>query len=146
MSITILNNRKKAFEELLKLGADPNIMDGSCGNPLDSAIMYPPPNCDLFFINKLVEYGIDVRLRHNDKEVEGCNSIYNNNAIIDVIKDQRYDMKCGIKMLRALTAKIGCPNLDKNNNSEDYHQNIIYTCLRMANLEALKFIIMEQPK
>ncbi|NBC58138.1 MAG: hypothetical protein GVY05_07645 [Bacteroidetes bacterium] len=143
LSIAILNNRKKAFEELLKLGADPNIINAGCGTPLETAIKFEPPNCDLFFINKLVEYGADVRLRHNHKEIEGCNSIYNNNAIIDVIKDQRYNMKCGIKMLRALTAKIGCPDLDKNNNPEDYHQNIIYSCLRVANLEALKFFIME---
>lgn len=143
LSVAILNHKKKAFEELLKLGADPNMLIGGCGNAFDSAISYPPPNCDMFFINKLVEYGADVRLRHSDKGVEGCNSIYNNNAIIDVIRHQKDDMKCGTKMLRALTAKIGCPDLNQNNNSKDFYQNIIYNCLVRANLEALKFFIME---
>ena len=143
LSIAILNRKKKAFEELLKLGADPNIMDGSCGNPFDAAIVYPPSNCDLFFINKLVEYGADPTLRHREKGVEGCNSISNNNAIIDVINSQRDDMKCGTKMLRALTAKIGCPDLNENNNSKDFYQNIIFNCLFVANLKALKFFLMD---
>ena len=143
LSVAILNHKKKAFEELLKLGADPNIMDGSCGNPFDAAIVYPPSNCDLFFINKLVEYGADPTLRHREKGVEGCNSISNNNAIIDVIKSQRDDMKCGTKMLRALTAKISCPDLNENNNSKDFYQNIIFNCLFVANLKALKFFLMD---
>jgi hypothetical protein len=56
LSIAILNNKKKAFEELLKLGADPNIVDGRvCDTPLGTAIKFEPPNCNLFFINKLIE-------------------------------------------------------------------------------------------
>jgi len=143
LSVAILNHKKKAFEELLKLGADPNMMIGGCGNAFDSAINYPPPKCDMYFINKLVEYGANPTLRHSKKGVEGCNSVFNNNAIIDVINDQKYDMKCGTKMLRALTKKIGCPDLNENNNLNGYNQNIIFNCLSMANLEALKFFIME---
>lgn len=144
LSIAILNNKKKAFEELLKLGADPNIMDGSCGNPLDSAIMYSPPNCDLFFINKLIEYGANVRLRFDDKKAISCNSILNNEAIVDVIIYKNDDMDCGIEMLKALTSHLRTIDLSINNNSKDYRHNIVYSCLSTSkNLKALKFFIID---
>lgn len=144
LSISILNNRKKAFEELLKLGADPNIINGRrCDTPLGAAVKFEPPNCNMFFINKLVEYNADVRLRYGDEYAEGCNNVLNNEAIVDVIVYKAKDMKCGIRMLQALTANIDCVDLNKNNNPKEFYHNIVFNCLYLPNLEALKFFIID---
>ncbi|GGE35277.1 hypothetical protein [Psychroflexus planctonicus] len=144
LSIAILNDRKKAFEELLKLGANPNIINGRrCDTPLGAAVKFEPPNCNMFFINKLVEYNADVRLRYGDEYGEACNNVLNNEAIVDVIVYKSDDMKCGIRMLQALTANIGCVDLNVNNNPEDFYHNIINSSLVEANLEALKFFIID---
>ena len=143
LSISILNNRKKAFEELLKLGADPNIMDFGCNKPLGTAIMLGSPNCNLFFINKLVEYNADVRFKYDDEYAEACNNVLNNEAIVDVIINKQNNKKCVIKMLKALTTNLKDIDLNKYNNPDDYYHNVVYNCLRKANLEALKFFIID---
>lgn len=141
LTLAIANNKKDAFEELLRLGANPNIDNASCVSPLKSAIRYNY-NCDLFFIERLLDYNADITPRF----FNNCNDFAHDPISETILHyNDENKIKCGLKILKLLTTKLDNPDLlFLYNNSEDYHENIVYSCLNTnKNLSALKYLIVD---
>ena len=141
LTLALTNNKKEAFEELLRLGANPNISNSYCGSPLISAIRYNK-DCDLFFVKKLLDSGADINPRFFNK----CND-FTHDPISETIlhyNDER-KIECGLDILKELTTKLENPNLlFQYNNPEDFHENIIYNCINTnKNLSVLKYFIVD---
>ncbi|MCB9426127.1 MAG: hypothetical protein H6584_03745 [Flavobacteriales bacterium] len=141
LALTIVNDKKIAFQELLRLGANPNISDGYCDTPIMSAIRHCN-NCDLYYIQELLKYGAEIHpdviknCTHSRHEPISETILYYNNE--DLIS-------CGIKIVDLLVAKS-----DKNkllhlyNNDKDYMENIVFNCLgSLKNLSMLKYLIVD---
>lgn len=141
LELAVTNSKKEAFEELLKLGADPNIENFQCESVLISAIRYND-NCDLYFVKRLLDNGAEI----NPRFFEKCN-YFSNEPICETIKwyNDDSDIKCGYKILKLLTSKLNDANiLSQYNNSKDYQQNIVYNCLSTGqNIWALKYLIVD---
>ncbi|AXP80828.1 Ankyrin repeats (3 copies) [Mariniflexile rhizosphaerae] len=139
LALAIANNKKDAFEELLRLGANPNIDNSSCVSPLKSAIRYNH-NCDTFFIKKILEYGANITPRFPSK----CNQAYDPIPETILHYNEESKVKCGFAILKLLTSKLNNPDLlSLYNSPEDYQENIIYNCLEDRNLSALKYLIVD---
>lgn len=133
LSLAVINNKKEAFNELLKLGANPNSLDYTfCDTPLINAITYNY-DCDLYYIKKLINSGAEPN-KFNDE----CYDILPNTPLTKAINRN----KC-IDIVKLLTKKIKSINLKKYNNSENYEKNIIYSCLDSKNMEALKYFVID---
>jgi ankyrin repeat protein len=141
LSLAIVNNKRKSFDELLKLGANPNIENTYCGNPLNSAITYNK-NCDLYYIKRLLNYGADITPRLFEK----CN-FFSHDPIIETIHNYSDEEKveCGLSILKVLTSKLDNPDLlFMYNNAKNYQANIVYNCLStQKNISALKYLIVD---
>jgi hypothetical protein len=141
LELAITNYKKEAFEELLKLGADPNIENFQCESVLISAIRYND-NCDLYFVKRLLENGAEI----NPRFFEKCN-YFSDEPICETIKwyNDDCDIECGYKILKLLTSKLNDTKiLSQYNNSKDYQQNIVYNCLSTGqNIRALKYLIVD---
>ena len=141
LALTIAKNRKKSFETLLELGANPNINNSYCVSPLITAIRYNN-NCDLFFVKKLLEYDAEILPDFFKK----CNS-FTHGPIPETILHYNDEgkIKCGLEIIKILATKLDNPNLlYEYNNPEEYHENIIYNCISTnKNLSALKFLIVD---
>lgn len=140
LELAVVNYKKEAFEELLKLGADPNIENSSCESILISAIRYNE-NCDLYFVEKLLENGANLK----PKFFEKCNYFSNEPICETIFWYNDNNIECGFKILKLLTSKLNDPKvLYINNNEKDYQQNIIYNCLSTGqNIRALKYLIVD---
>jgi ankyrin repeat protein len=140
LALAIYNHKKVAFEELLDLGANPNISNSYCVSPLITAIRYNN-NCDLYFIEKLLENNANITPRFWKK----CNYAFDPIQEVLLQYNDENKIKCGLKILKLLTTQLDNPNLlFLYNNSEDYHENIVYNCLNSnKNLMALKFLIVD---
>ena len=141
LTLAIANNKKEAFEELLKLGADLNISNSYCGSPLISAIRFNY-DCDLFFVEKLLENGADITPMFFDK----CNNFTHDPMSETILHyNNEIKIKCGLEILKVLAEKLDNPNLlSQYNNAEDYHESIIYNCINSTkNLSALRYLIVD---
>ena len=141
LGLSIANDRKDAFIELLKLGANPNITNSYCVSPLITAIRYNK-NCDLYFVKELLDYNAQINPRFFDK----CND-FTHDPISETILHYNDENKieCGLEILKVLTEKLDNPELlDQYNNPEDFHENIVYTCINTnKNLSALKYLMVD---
>lgn len=142
LTLAITNNRKEAFEELLRLGADTNIDNSYCVSPLISAIRYNY-DCDMFFINGLLDNGAEI----NPMFFKKCN-YFASEPIVETINQyvDEEQIECGLKILKVLISKLNNQELllSMHNNSKDYRANIIYSCLSThKNLNALKYLIVD---
>lgn len=141
LELAVVNYKKEAFEELLKLGADPNIENHSCESILISAIDYND-KCDLYFVERLLDYGADI----NPKLFKKCTG-FPNDPICETIMiyNDSDTYECGFKILKLLTSKLNDPKiLFMYNNSEDYQGNIVFNCLSSnINMVLLKYLIVD---
>lgn len=141
LALSIANDRKDAFIELLKLGANPNITNSYCVSPLITAIRYNK-NCDLFFVKGLLNYNAQI----NPKFFEKCNN-FTHDPISETILHYNDEnrIECGLEILKLLTDKLNNPDLlNQHNNPEDFHENIIYNSINTnKNLSALKYLIVD---
>lgn len=141
LELAITNNKKESFEELLRLGANPNIDNSSCVSPLISAIRYNF-DCDLYFVKRLLDNNAEI----NPKLFKKCNSFTHDPVCETILHYNDEDkIECGLEILKILTAKMDNPEvLFLYNNPEDYQENIIYNCLSSSkNLNALKYLIVD---
>jgi len=141
LSLAIVNNKRKAFDELLELGVNPNVENTYCGNPLNLAIRYNN-NCDLYFVNHLLNNGADITPRFFEK----CN-YFSRDPIIETIhyySDEK-KVKCGQDILMLLTSKLDNPDLlFMYNDAKNYQANIVFNCLStQKNISALKYLIVD---
>ncbi|WP_196885851.1 hypothetical protein [Aureivirga sp. CE67] len=135
----MVHNKKEAFSELLKLGANPNLYDNKdCITPLLLALKINK-RCDLFYIKELLKYDIKFNLGLHKK----CNFEYD--PILTLILEYNLDYreKCSYEILKLFDTKLDGIDLKKFNNKKEYEQNIIYFCLRVRNMSALKFLIID---
>ena len=139
LELALTNNKRDAFEELLKLGADVNIENSSCVSPLISAIRYND-NCDLYFIKRLLDEGAKIE----PKLFEKCN-YFSNDPIVETINYYYYNQECGLKILKLLTSRLNDKDLlFKYNDSINYQANVVYNCLStLKNINALKYLIVD---
>ena len=141
LTLALANNKKKAFEELLNLGANPNIENKSCISPLISAIRNNK-DCDLFFIKKLLNNGASI----NPEFFKKCN-YFTNDPIVETINYyiEEKQIKCGLEILKVLASKFNKEDLLYiYNDSRDYQANVVYNCLSThKNLIALKYLIVD---
>lgn len=141
LTLAIVNHKKKAFEELLELGANPNINNSYCVSPLISAIRNNK-NCNLYYVERLLESGASITPRFFDK----CN-YFSYDPISETIQhySDEEEVDCGLKILKLLTSKFNNPNLlFMYNNSQNYEANVVYLCLSThKNISALKYLIVD---
>jgi hypothetical protein len=140
LELAVTNYKKEAFEELLRLGADPNIENSSCVSPLISAIRNNV-NCDLYFIKRLIDNGAKIK----PKFFEKCN-YFSNDPIVETINyDFGKNEECVLKILKLLTSKLNDKDLlFTYNDPINYQANIVYNCLStLKNLNALKYLIVD---
>lgn len=139
--LALVNNKKEAFNELLSLGANPNIDNSYCVSPLISAIRYNR-NCDLYFVERLLDNCADITPMLFNK----CNN-FTHDPITETILhyNDENKIKCGLQILKLLTTKLNYTDLlFLYNNPEDYHENIVYNCLNTnKNLSVLKYLIVD---
>ncbi|MFI2741622.1 hypothetical protein ACG2LH_02690 [Zhouia sp. PK063] len=139
--LALTNNKKPAFNELLKLGADPNIKSSDCVSPLICAIRYNK-NCDLYYVNELLKYDAAI----TPEFFKQC-GVFSSDPICETITiyNEKSTIKCGLQILKKLTDKLNDPNLlFRYNNAKNYRENIIYHCLSSSkNLAALKYLIVD---
>lgn len=142
LTLAMMNNKRNAFEKLLELGADPNVKNSYCVSPLKAAIRYNK-NCDTYFIKKLLEYGAEV----SPLLFKECNSHFVHDPIIETILYyyENNRIECQSEILKLLTSKLNNSKLlFINNNSLNFRQNIVYTCLSThKNISALKYLIVD---
>jgi ankyrin repeat protein len=142
LTLALANNKKEAFNKLLKLGANPNVENSYCVGPLNTAIRYNNA-CDTYFIEKLLDYNANI----TPKFFEKCNSHFASDPIVETILYHYEEDKinCGFKILKLLTSKLNNPDvLFTYNDSVNYRQNIIYTCIStLKNIPALKYFIVD---
>lgn len=140
LELAVTNFKKEAFEELLKLGADPNIKNHSCESVLISAISYND-NCDLYFAERLIDNGAKI----NPKLFKKCTG-FPNDPICETIMvyNDNDTYECGFKIIKLLTSKLNDSKiLFMYNNSEDYQGNIVFNCLSSnRNIVMLKYLIV----
>ena len=139
--LAIANDRKEAFDELLKLGANPNIENSYCVSPLVSAIRNNH-NCNLYYVRRLLVYGANIQPELFKK----CNRFTQdpiNETILHYSDENK--IKCGSEILNILTTRLDDPDLlYQYNNPEEFDQNIVYNCLStIRNLSALKYLIVD---
>jgi len=141
LTLALANEKKNAFDMLLKLGANPNIENSYCGIPLNSAIRYHK-DCDLYFIEQLLENGANITPRL----FERCN-YFDYDPITEAIlyHFEEDKVSCGLEILKLLTDKLDNPNLlSMYNNEKDRQANIINVCLSTHwNIPALKYLIVD---
>ncbi len=140
LELAIANNKKLAFKELLRFGANPNYYSQeNCFSPLITAIRLNK-NCDLFFIKELLKY--DVNLKPGFFKI--CNAGHYDPVLEVIMFFNDYDSEeCCIDILSLLTTKIGKIDLKEKNDPENYMENIIYFCLSTRNLRALEYFIID---
>ena len=141
LTLAMINDKKDAFNELLELGANPNINNSYCVSPLISAIRNNK-NCNLYYINRLLESGANITPNFFKK----CN-YFSYDPINEVVQQYSDEEKisCGLRILNLLVSKLNDPDLlFKYNNKEDYQANVVYLCLSTRkNLSALKHLIID---
>ncbi|MDY0779267.1 hypothetical protein [Tenacibaculum sp. IB213877] len=140
LTLAIANDKKEAFKELLKLGANPNYYSvDNCFSPIITAIRLNK-NCDLFFIEELLKYDVNL----NPGFFRICNSGHYDPLFETIMFFNDYDTEqCCIDILRLLTTKLEKIDLNENNDEENYMQNIVYFCLSTRNLNALHYFIVD---
>lgn len=140
LELALTNNKKEAFEELLKLGANPNIDNSSCVSPLVSAIRYNH-NCDLYFVERLLDNNANIMPRLSNM----CTQAYDPIQETIMHYNDENKIKCGLEIIKLLTNKLDNPDLlFMYNDPENYHENIIYNCLNSSrNLSVLKYLIVD---
>jgi hypothetical protein len=138
LALAIANDKKEAFKELLKLGANPNYYSvNNCFSPMITAIRLNE-NCDLFFIKELLKYDVNL----NPGFFKICN-IGHYDPLLDTIMFFNGNEQCCIDILDLLITKLGEIDLNDYNDDENYMQNIVYFCLSTRNLNALKYLIID---
>lgn len=120
LELSVVNFKKEAFEELLRLGADPNIENHSCESVLISAIRYND-NCDLYFIKRLLDNGAKI----NPKLFKKCN-YFSHDPIVETINNYwNQNQECGLKILKLLTSTLNDKDLlFTYNDSVNYQANV----------------------
>lgn len=140
LSLAIVKDKKKSFLELLKLNANPNVKDKDCEPPLVLAIRYNQ-DCNLFYIKNLLKYGANV----TPELFKRCN-YYTHDPIIETILhyNDENKIKCGMSILNLLIKKTNNTKLLlAYNTSKDYKANVVFNCLSIKNLYALKYLIVD---
>jgi len=140
LSLAILNNKKKSFIELLKLGADPNLYDSECDSPIILAIKYNS-NCDLFFIENLIKYKADLTPGFYKK----CSFVYSFDPLIETISnfEDENNEQCLFDILQLISNNIENLDLNEFNDAENFKHNIVYYCLAFKNISALKYLVVD---
>lgn len=140
LELALTNNKKEAFEELLRLGANPNINNSSCVSPLVSAIRYNH-NCDLYFVERLLDNNANIMPRLSNM----CTQAYDPIQETIMHYNDENKIKCGLEIIKLLTTKLDNPDLlFMYNDLENYRENIIYNCLNSSrNLSVLKYLIVD---
>ncbi|MEC4050939.1 hypothetical protein OX284_015995 [Flavobacterium sp. SUN046] len=139
LALAIYNNKPNTFIELLKIGANPNIILGedNDSSPLICTIE-STYDCNLFFVENLLKYGANPNMQiMNPKK----RYLFNNS--FPLIKSINRDERClnMIKLLVDNGADINCCY------KQDYRndcQGVIDECLLFKNMAALKYFVIEK--
>ena len=139
LSLSIVNNKKDAFKELLILGANPNLYNKSCENPLTLSINI---NNDLFFLKTLLKYELDLTPHFFKKKCD----FYAYDPILEtiLIYNDLDNYKYGLEILRLLIESNKNLNFKEFNDAQNYEHNIIFFCLKSRNISALKYFIVDR--
>ena len=139
LSLAIVNKKKEAFDELLKLGANPNYYRYNyCSSPLIESISYAD-NCDLYYITKLLDYGAKITSNNYYK----CNNIIVETPLIVAINKYNLTKKTYCTNIIKLLASRVDIDLNKFNDNVNCKYNVIYNCLDARNMKALKYFIID---
>ncbi|MEC4050938.1 hypothetical protein OX284_015990 [Flavobacterium sp. SUN046] len=139
LALAIYNNKPNTFIELLKIGANPNIILGEDNDtsPLICAIN-TIKECNIFYVENLLKYGANPNMQiMNPKK----GYLFNNS----------------FPLINAISTDLRCLNLVKLlvNNGADINccykqvysvkcEGVIDECLMVKNMAALKYFVIEK--
>ncbi|MEC4050937.1 hypothetical protein OX284_015985 [Flavobacterium sp. SUN046] len=139
LALAIYNNKPNTFIELLKMGANPNIILGEDNDtsPLICAIN-TIEECNVFYVENLLKYGANPNMQIMNPK-KGY-SFHNSFPLINAIST---DLRCLnlVKLLVNNGADINCCY------KQDYRndcQGVIDECLLFKNMAALKYFVIEK--
>lgn len=136
----IANDKKEAFLELLKIGADPNFICGKIKSrisPLKIAIKYQKDN-DLFFIENLLKMGANPNLKTTNQYE------YSSTYTLPLAEAISYGNSS--KDVLELLIKYGA-NINKciyGESNEQYCEGVIDFCFMYSRMDLLRFFIIEK--
>ncbi len=142
LTLSIVNQKKNAFIELLNAGANPNELLGESkdSTPFMTAIEYQE-NCELFYIESLLKFKADV-----NKEIvlEDPNmlNLYNFPLLAAILNSDDNGNECvdTVKFLVDNGANINyCSTIYLS-----YCEGVIARCLTHTSLENLKYFVIEK--
>lgn len=143
LSLAIENNKRNAFLELLKAGADPNVFLGESNDEtaLVNAIIIQQ-NCDMYFIENLLMYGANPNLEIQNPNPE---QHFDKSFPLLVAIGSRADNgnEC-VNIVRHLVDKGAKINVCYTNQVSGICEGVITECLRNNSMELLKYFVIEK--
>lgn len=142
LTLAIVNRKKEAFIELLKAGANPNILIGSGLNstPFNESIREQKKG-DFFYIKYLLKNGANPNLEILPNDGKSFDEYYPIFTAINkgVNNDDSTDL---IKVLLSFGADINCCSPRPMNDSNC--EGVIVQCLNLSCINYLRFFIIEK--
>lgn len=144
LTLSIVNEKKKAFVELLKAGANPNELlgDSKDSTPFMTAIQYQE-NCDLFYIQTLVKYKADINKKIVSENRNILSDLYSIPLLASISNSSDNGDECidTVKFLVDNGADINACILDSDSG---LCEGVIARCLLGSSLQTLKYFVIEK--
>lgn len=143
LSLTIPNNKRTAFIELLKSDADPNKLIGEINDstPFITAISNVG-NCDLFFVEAMLKHGANPNL-----EIKNPNPEYdfqNSFPLLVAIGITNNEGKECLNLIKLLVNHGADINCCFKQPESDLCEGVIAYSLLSNSMETLKYFVIEQ--
>ncbi len=143
LSLAIQNEKREAFIELLKAGANPNEL---VSQPVDATpfiyAIQNVENCDLFFVKKLLEY----KANPNQIIKNPSNGFYNSDIFplhLAVGNFKNDGSEC-IELVKLLVDNGADINFCVEDSMESLCKGVIHKCLLMNCMGTLRYFVVEK--
>lgn len=141
LALSIQNEKRNAFLELLKAGANPNELVGS---PKDASpfiyAIWNVRNCDLFYVETMLKHGANPNLEIKNPQPE---SYFANSfpLLVAIGNNDSYNCLDLVKLLVDNGADINCCYQEP---SSDICNGVLSAALTSNSMETLKYFVVEK--
>ncbi|MEC4050936.1 hypothetical protein OX284_015980 [Flavobacterium sp. SUN046] len=139
LALAIYNNKPNTFIELLKIGANPNIILGEDNDtsPLICAIN-TIEECNVFYVENLLKYGANPNM-----QIMNPKKGYSFRNSFPLIRSINRDKRC-LNMIKLLVDNGADINCCYKQDFLNYCEGVIDECLMFQNMAALKYFVIEK--
>jgi hypothetical protein len=144
LTLSIVNNKKKAFVELLKAGASPNELLGENkdSTPFMTAIEYQE-DCDLFYIETLVKFKADINKQIVSKKPNILSNLYSIPLLAAISNHGNMKNEC-LETVKFLVDNGADVNVCVRDSVSGVCEGVISQCLMGNSLKTLKYFVIEK--